>query len=125
MVDRHITFGRMGGGALAFLLCLAMASAVAAQGRGRDASERKKVHLPQHILEEVDVAASTIRLGGETYQVAGDARLFDEKGRQIQLRELAVDGVGEMVEYRVGSVGKSRHRMLRHLAILDGAFELP
>lgn len=109
--------------AIVVAFVLAAALPVAA----KDGKRRlKTTHHPQHVLESVDVGARTVNMAGEVFRVPEDARLFDHEGRRIHLRELKVEGVGRMVEFRVKS-SKARRgsRSLKRVEILDGAFDLP
>jgi hypothetical protein len=92
-------------------ISLCMAGASLSQGRGRGASVGR-VELA--FVEDVNVAAGTLVVSGETYRVDASTRILDSDGDQIGLEDLKLpDGVnlGSRIEMDVAGRGSGWRRV--------------
>jgi hypothetical protein len=105
------------------LFGFAIASDASARG---DRENRRSESTEQEVIDEVDTAARTVTIAGETFAISDSSRLFDERGGRIRLRELhgSVDSdEGDMVEFVVRRGAKGAPLEIRSLKVLAGDYE--
>ncbi len=75
-----------------------------------------------YVIDDIDVGAGTLTVGGETYLVTSTSQLVDATGQRIGLRDLRGSdshGVADLVKLTTRRSGAGGRAEIRELRIVD------